>query len=261
MVQARNETPGSSRQREAHVDAGVDHVLVARRDLVRGQRGAAARAVGHDLVALVEQPLVPHLLERPPDRLDVGVVEGEVGVAGVDPEADPLGQLVPLVDVLEHRLAALGVELGHAVALDVVLGGEAQLLLHLQLHRQPVAVPAGLAVDLTAAHGLEAREDVLEHAREHVVGARAAVGGGRSLVEDERLRALAAAHRLGEDVALAPALEHLLLERGEGLRRVYRAVGRHRAEVTAYTPHAPEEANCGGSGRPRPATKRVFIRS
>ena len=222
-------------QREAHVDARVHHVLVALRDLVRGQRGAVTRAVGHDLVALVEQPLVPDLLQRPPDRLDVGVVEGEVGVVGVDPEADPLGQPVPLVHVLEHRLAALGVELGDAVALDVLLLGEAELLLDLQLDRQPVTVPARLAVDLAAAHRLEAREHVLEHAREHVVGARAAVGGRRTLVEDERLRPLAAAHRLVEDVALAPARRgHPPRARGTTGRRLRDGAAEAPPEIRAY---------------------------
>ena len=93
-------------QREAHVYGGVLDVLVAERDLVRGERGAAARAVGDDLVALVEALLVPEPAQRPPDRLDVVVVEGDVGVVEVDPEADPLGQPVPLLDVLEDRLAA-----------------------------------------------------------------------------------------------------------------------------------------------------------
>ncbi len=40
--------------RQLHVDGGVLDVVVAERDLVRGERGAAARAVGDDLVALVE---------------------------------------------------------------------------------------------------------------------------------------------------------------------------------------------------------------
>ena len=182
---------------------------------------------GHDLVALGQQALVEDLLERPPDRLDVVVVEREVGVVGVDPEADPLGQRVPLVDVAQHRLAALGVELGDAVALDVVLGVEAELLLDLELDRQAVAVPAALAVHVVAAHRPVAREDVLEHAREHVVGAGTAVRGRRTLVEDVRLGALAAADRLAEDVALAPALEHPLLELGEGLRGIDWLVAGH----------------------------------
>ena len=98
--------PVLAEQREAHVYGGVLDVLVALRDLVRGERGAAARAVGDDLVALVEAVLVPELAQRPPDRLDVVVLEGDVGVVEVDPEADPLGQPVPLLDVLEDRLAA-----------------------------------------------------------------------------------------------------------------------------------------------------------
>jgi hypothetical protein len=122
-------------EREAHEHARVDHVAVAERHLVRRQRGAVAGAVGNDLVALHQQTLLPDLLERPPDRLHVVVAEREVGVVGVDPEADPLGQPAELVDVAQDRLAALGVELGHAVALDVLLRREAELLLDLELDR------------------------------------------------------------------------------------------------------------------------------
>ena len=104
---------------------------------------------------------------------------------------------------------------------------EAELLLDLELDRQAVAVPARLARDEVAAHRLVAREHVLEDARQDVVGAGAPVGRGRALVEDERLRALAAAHRLVEDVALAPALEHALLEIGKCLRGVDGAVASH----------------------------------
>jgi hypothetical protein len=234
----RHERPGHRRpgqqrdarvveQRELDVHGRVDRVLVAERDLVARQRRAVARAVGHHLVALGQQALLPDLLERPPDRLDVGVVEREVGVAGVDPEADPLGQLVPLVDVAEHRLAALRVELGDPVALDVVLALDAELLLDLELDREPVAVPAGLAGNEVPLHGLVAGEDVLEDARQDVVRARPPVGGRRTLVEDEAGRPLAAADRLVEDVALAPALEHALLERGERLRGIDGPVAGH----------------------------------
>ena len=211
----RPQRAGAVDDREGDVDARVLDVLVALGDLVRGQRGAAARAVGDDLVALVEQVALPQRLQRPPDRLDVLRLERAVGLVDVDPVADPLGQPVPVLEVLEHRLAALGVELGDAVALDVVLGLEAELLLDGDLDRQTVAVPAALALDVAPAHRLVAREDVLERAGEDVVGAGPPVGGRRALVEHVRLGALAAAHRLAEDVALAPALEHLLLELGE----------------------------------------------
>ena len=157
-------------------------------------------------------------LQRPPDRLDVVGVERPVGVVEVDPEADPLGQPVPLLDVAEHLLAAAGVELGDPVALDVVLRGHPELGLDRQLDRQAVAVPAALALDVVAGHRPVAGEDVLEHAAQDVVRAGVAVGGRRALVEAPLRRARAPADRLGEHLALAPALEHLLA-RARGTRR------------------------------------------
>ena len=119
---------------------------------------------------------------------------------------------------------------------------EAELPLDLELDREAVAVPAGLARHVVPAHRLVAREHVLEDAREHVVRARAAVRRGRALVEDERVGALAAADRLVEDVALAPALEHPLLELGERLGRVDGVVASHaRSILRAPGPLPPGE--------------------
>ena len=211
-----------SEQREAHVYGRVLDVLVAEGDLVRGEGGAAARAVGDDLVALVERLGVPEPAQRPPDRLDVVVLEGDVGVVEVDPEADPLGQPVPLLDVLEDRLAATLVELGDPVLLDLLLGGDPELLLDLELDRQAVAVPARLARHAVAAHRPVAGVDVLEDAGEDVVGARPAVRGRRALVEAPDLRALAVGQR---------------------------ALRRRRARASAPAP-APRARGRPASGRP-----------
>ena len=144
---------GSADGKRGDVYRGVLDVLVALGDLVRGERRAAAGAVGDHLVALVKAPVVPDLAQRPPDRLDVGVGERHVGVVEVDPEADPLGEPVPFLDVAEHRLAAALVELGDPVGLDLGLRGDPELPLDLQLDGQAVAVPAGLARHPMAAHG------------------------------------------------------------------------------------------------------------
>ncbi len=206
-------------------------------------------------MALVEQALGVDLLERPPDRLDVGGVERAVGRVEVEPEADPLGQPVPLLEELGDRLAAAAVELLDAVLLDLHLVGEAELLLDRDLDRQAVAVPAPLALDAVAAHRLVARVDVLEHAGEDVVGAGRAVGGRRPFVEHPLLGALAAAQRLGEHVALAPALEHLELE----LRK--RRLGVDGAEHRRHSrcgfcrhPGAPRAARAAGQLRTTPST-------
>ena len=184
---ARERTRG---EREAYVDRRVDDRLVALGQLVVGQAGAAAGAVGRDAMVLDEQSLVPDLLEGPPHGLDVGRVHRPVGLREVDPVAHPLGHLGEGVDVAYDALAAAGVELGDAVRLDLALDPEAELLLHGQLDGQAVAVPAGLARDVVALHRPVAREQVLEDARLDVVGARHAVGGRRALVEHPRLAAL-----------------------------------------------------------------------
>jgi hypothetical protein len=168
-------------------------------------------------VAFVEQALVVDLAQRPPHRLDVRHVERAIGVLQVDPEADPLGERVPVLEVLEDRLAAALVELGDPECLDLALVLDAELLLDGDLDGQAVRVPAALALDLVPAHGLVARIDVLEDAREDMVRAGLAVRRRRALPEDPRLCAGAATDRLAKNVALAPAGEDLLLEGRERL--------------------------------------------
>ena len=204
---------GAAGDREADVDAGVDHRLVALRDLMVRQPGPAARAVGRDAVVLYEQAPVVDLLERPPHRLDVARVHRAVGVVGVDPVRHPPGQGLKLTDVTHDRGAAGGVELRDPVDLDVALSGEAELLLDGELDRQPVAVPASLTGHVPALHGLEAREQVLEDPRLDVVRARLAVGRRRSLVEDPRLAVPGLLEAALEDPVTLPAGKHLVLER------------------------------------------------
>ena len=96
-----------------------------------------------------------------------------------------------------------------------MLVGDAELFLHLHLDRQAVAVPAALPGHVAAAHGVEARIEVLEEASPHVVDAGAPVGGGRTFVEHPLGRALAPAQTLREDVVGTPAGEDALLERDQ----------------------------------------------
>ena len=184
-------------------------LLVPQGHLVRGEAGDAAGAVRRALHPLVDQALVPELLQEPPPRLDVAVVEGGVGVIHVHPVGDALRQVLPRLDVAHDALAAAGVEAVDAVGLDLLLAGQAQLLLHLQLHGQAVGVPPTLADDAVAAHGLVAGDDVFEDPCEDVVDAGGAVGRGRALVEHEQ--GLLLVHlpapfglRPPKDVALSP---------------------------------------------------------
>ena len=98
---------------EANEDGRVLDLLIAEGHLVRGKGGSDAWVVGHDLVALIDEPLVPDLLEQPPHRFDVVVVEGVVGVLHAHPETHALGHRFPIADVAQDRVSAPASELRH----------------------------------------------------------------------------------------------------------------------------------------------------
>src|SRR5439155_4312087 len=156
------ERPGPLADGKTDVDRRIDDVVIAKGDLVRREGRAAARAVRDHLVALIEKSPIPNLPEAPPDGLDVVVRERHVRVVQIDPEADPLGQPVPVLDIGEHRLAAPLVELGDPIALDLLLRADPERALDLELDREAVAVPARLPRHVVAAHRLVPGEDVLE---------------------------------------------------------------------------------------------------
>ena len=180
---------------------------------MRGQRGAAARAVGHDLVTLVQKPHVGNLLQAPPYALDVFVVIGDVGVFHVRPVADAVGHALPFTLIFPYGFLALFDERLDAVLLDLLLAVQTQQFFHLQLYRQTVGIPAGLAQHLHALHRAVAREQILEHARFDVADVRLAVGRGRAVVEREYIRAFALIDGFLEDVILFPEVQNFFFAR------------------------------------------------
>ena len=143
-------------------------------------------------------------------------MEREVRVLHVDPVPDALGEPLELPDVGEDRLATEPRELLDADLLDDrLLPRDAELLLDLDLDGQAVGVPARAARDESALHRLVPTEEVLVDARPHVMEARHAVRGGRTLVEDPRLGAFAVFHRALEDVVGPPAGQFGLFESHE----------------------------------------------
>ena len=169
--------------RDRRVLAGTGGIVEA--DLEVGQRGLGSPGVRHYPVRLVDEALVPELLERPHDRLHVGEVHGLVVVLEVDPPGLPGDRLLPLSGVAEHRLPALGVEAADAVVDDVGPSGDREFLRGLHLGGQPVAVPAEPAVHPLAAHRPVAGDHVLHVAGEQVAVVGQAVGEWWAVEEDE----------------------------------------------------------------------------
>jgi len=208
---------------ELHEDARVgDVVFVAKGDFVVAEAGAAARAVGGAAVVLVDHPGVPEPLEDPPARFDVVVVVGDVGVIEIGPEADALAQPRPFFDVAGDAFAAFFVEARDAIGLDFGLRLEAEFLFDFELDWQAVGIPAGLSRHAVAAHGLVARHDIFEDAREDVVDAGPGVRGWRAFVPDEEVIFGAFFDAAEEDRMPLPEVEDAFFERREGNLRVDR---------------------------------------
>ena len=214
--------PVLGKQRREEEQGRILHFAITQGDLVGAERRAAARAVGHALVAAIEKPLLRQPAQDPPNRLDVARVAGDVGAVVVEPVGDALGERLPVGLVGEDGVPAGAVEALDAHRFDLGLPRNAERLLRLDLDRKAVRVPPGDARDPSPLERLVATREILQRAPENVVQAGAGIGGRRPLVEDEGLAPLGSLHAAAEEVFLAPALKGLLLqfEQGGGQLRI-----------------------------------------
>src|SRR5690606_6055594 len=116
----------------------VVRVAVTFSHLARGQRRPPLCPPPHDLVSLVQQPPVEQLFQRPPHALDITLVIGDVGILEVNPEADPVGELLPLALVPEDGIDASSVKALDPVFFDGGLSSvdDSEFLAYLDFDRQ-----------------------------------------------------------------------------------------------------------------------------
>ena len=176
-----------------------------------GEGGAASRTVRNDLEALVEKALLPDLLKRPPLGLDEIIVVGDIRIIHIRPETDGGGEILPHALVFPDALLAVLDERLQAVLLDLLLAVQAQHLLHFQLHRKSVGVPAGFSRNHIALHGAVARNHVLDDTGQHMADVGLSVGRGRAVVEGVGLALFSAVNTLLKNVIVGPEFLDVLL--------------------------------------------------
>ena len=205
---------------ELHVDAGRPLVLVL--DLGLGQRRLAVHAPMHGLQTLVHGAPTDEAPELPHDRRLVGRLHRDVGMLPVAEDAEAL-EFFPLdLDVARGVLAAAAdlLERIHGAPHVERRRVEPELLVHLVLDGQTVAVPAGHVDGIVAQHGARFDDEVLEHLVQEMPHVDMAVGVGRPVVEDPQGALGRGLANPAVDVRGLPVLEHLGLELGEiGLHR------------------------------------------
>ena len=189
---------------EAHHSRALLDVFIALGDLVAGEGGAAAGAIGNDLEALIEKALFPDGFQGPPFGFDVVIVVGNVGLLHIGPEADLAGEILPHALIFPHAFLAPVDEGGDAVALDLLFAVDAEELFDLELNGETVGVPAGLAGNVVALHHAVAGDHILDDAGEDMADVGLAVGGGGAVVEGVGGLAFALFNRFFKDPVFLP---------------------------------------------------------
>mmetsp|Transcript_5181 Transcript_5181/g.10350 ORF Transcript_5181/g.10350 Transcript_5181/m.10350 type:complete len:313 (+) Transcript_5181:2205-3143(+) len=146
----------------------IPDVLVIQASLEVTQGSPARRAEGHDLIALIHQPLLEQLLKHPPHALHESRIHRLVIVLEIDPTPQPRHGSLPLLRIPRHDPPTGLIVFVHPHFQDLIAMGDVELLIDLVLHGEAVAIPAGAAGHVEVAHAGVAGHDVFDGAGEDV---------------------------------------------------------------------------------------------
>ena len=194
----------------------VLHILIIRGGFKVRQHGAQRRGHGHHLQALVNIPLVPELLNHPPDTLHKRGVHRFVVVIKIYPATQPGNSGLPLVNVAINNTPAFIVVTGDAKLLHGILSGQPKLLINLMLDRQTMTIPTEPAHDIAPLHRPVARHNVLDSAGNQMSVVRQTRREGRSIVEDIGLLILSILQALLKHILALPELKNRVLHCHKG---------------------------------------------
>ena len=184
------------------------NILIALSYLMGGQRSTTARAIRYNLVALVQQALLPDFVQCPPYRLNIIIFIGNIWMLHIRPEAYYIGEFLPHALVLPNRLTAFLDKWLNAVPLNLLFAIQAQQFLNLQLNRQTVGIPTSLAENLLPLHGLITRQHILDNTSQHMANMRLAIGSRRAIVKGKGITALTVTDTLVSNIIFLPKLQN-----------------------------------------------------
>ena len=213
-VRGRELLGGGIGDREGDPDGVRALVLVL--DLGLGERRLARNGPIHRLLGAVDEALLDEAGEAAEDLRLVGRIHGAVFRSPVGEDAEALELAALLLDVGGGEF---GAGLADAESVERLLLG-LELLHHLMLDRETVAVPTRHVRRAETAHGLVAEDGVLEELVERGADVHVAVGEGRSVVKDEG--------RLAGGPGLNLAIETVALPVGDPDGLAFGQAGPHR---------------------------------
>ncbi len=172
-------------------------------DFSVGQGSAVVEAPVHGLEPLVDETALEKLVKGRKRRRLIGRVHRQVGLIPLAEDAQPF----KLASLEVHKLLRVSAAGGQEVLGRHFELFAPQLLVHLDLDRQPVAVPAGDVGGVEAGHGFGLDDKVFQALVERVAQVDGPVRVGRSIVQKVLGRALPCRPDLAVQVHLRPLPE------------------------------------------------------
>ena len=187
---------------------GILYITVAAGliQLMRAQTGT--RRIWLYGIAFVQIVFLVQLGKQPPHRFDIAVIKCYVRIVEIHPIAHRVSQGGPLPGIFEHFAATCGIIFVDRYFFADVFLGDAKSLLHAQLHRQAVSIPAGLTLHMEALHGLVATNNIFDSTRHNMMDARHTVGRRGTFVKHKTGCTFTHLHALLEEAVVLPLLEH-----------------------------------------------------
>ena len=101
---------------------------------MRAKPCTGSGGVGLDGVSLVEKTFLMKVCKKPPKRLNILILIGNIGVIHIYPVTHLFGKLLPLCGILHYLATAGCVVFGHTNGFANTIFGNAKELLYTQLY-------------------------------------------------------------------------------------------------------------------------------
>ena len=186
------------------------YILISLRYLLCGKRSTAAWAVRYDFKSFVQKAFFPDLFQCPPLRFNEIVVVSYIWVIHISPETNGAGEILPHSFVFPYTFFTLIDKWLQPIFLNLVFAIQSEKLLHFQLNRKSMCIPARFTRHFVAFHCAVSRDHIFDHTCQYMSDMRLSIGCRRSVIKSIFRTSLAVFHTFFEDIMFFPELFYLL---------------------------------------------------
>ena len=144
------------------------------------------------------------IMQQVPYRLDIVVVQCNVGMLHIRQKRHALGHIRPKITIAEYGFTAFFIKGFYAIGFNLAFLVKTKSFLYFNFHRQAMGIPARFSANLISFHRLIAVGHILQCSRNDVMNARTTVCRRRTVEEHKFFLPLAFFHRAMQQIHFFP---------------------------------------------------------